>query len=64
MGKSSPLYEFNFSQIISVIIAKKENKGKFCLLLSLIFSGFQKGLSAGNLPFQQEDMANQSRVNY
>ena len=35
----------------------KENKGKFCLLFSLVFAGFRKGLSTENLLFRREGMA-------
>ena len=41
---------------ISVIIARKESKGTFCLLFSLIFCRSSKGLAAENLPFQREGM--------
>ena len=34
----------------NVTIARKENKGKSCLLFALIFAGFQKDLFAENLP--------------
>ena len=37
-------------------MAKKENKGKFCLLFSLIFAGFRKGLSAEGLLYRREGM--------
>ena len=40
-----------------VIIARKENKGKFCLLFSLVLAGFRKGLSAENLLFRREGMS-------
>ena len=47
---------------VSVIIARKENEGKFLSLLSLVFVGFWKWLSAENVPYPQEGMADQSLV--
>ena len=35
-----------FVFLASVIIARKENKGKSCLLFQLVFANFRKGLSA------------------
>ena len=33
------------------------SQGKFCLLFSLAFAGFRKGLSAENLLFRREGMS-------
>ena len=69
MNKSSPLYEQigqgdsvlprvqNSSMHLSVIFSRKVNKGIFCLLFSPCFAGFRKELSAENLPFRREGMA-------
>ena len=35
----------------AIVIDRKENKGKSCLLFSLVFAGFRKELSAEKLPF-------------
>ena len=40
-----------------VITAMKENKGKSCSVFSLVFAGFQKGLSGENIPIRREGMA-------
>ena len=37
--------------------ARRLNKGKFCLLFSLVFAGYRKGLSTENLLFRREGMA-------
>ena len=44
--------------ILESLIARKENKGTFCLLFSLVFASFGKGLSAENLLFSREGMTN------
>ena len=41
----------------SVIVARKEHKGKPCRLFSLDFADLRKGLSAENLPFRPEGRA-------
>ena len=43
--------------MLVLILARKENEGKSCLLFSLVFAGFRKRLSAQNLPFRREEMA-------
>ena len=40
-----------------VIPIRKENKGEVCLLFSLVFAGFRKRISAENLSYRREGVA-------
>ena len=44
------------SNLFSVIIARKENKGKSFFLFSLVFAGFRQTLSAESLLYRREGM--------